>query len=242
MSAAIETNEPANLPAVAPTGFPVCYEEARQAIAKCESPFECRTMADQAAAMAVYARMRDDTDLQNRAVRLQAWAARRWGELDRALHPDRRQANLKQGPRNVVDHNSVELPKNSNFGNQPESGKRPLPPDGTTEYQRVVSRRLAAIPEPEFTRQVESENPPTLTQLAAQGKVTRVRDPEYSQVTDTSQPLRMFAQFAASHDAAELAQSVTAAEVRIVREMVTRSGRWLTTFWDNLPAEHPDEG
>jgi hypothetical protein len=227
------------LPAIAETGFPVSYEEARQAIAKCESPFKCRTMADQAAAMAVYARMRDDTDLLNRAVRLQAWAARRWGELDKTLHPDRRQENLKQGARNVVDHISVEQPKNTNFVEEPQSGKRPAPPDGTTEYQRVVSRRLAAIPEAEFARQVESENPPTVTQLAEQGKVSRVRDPEYSGPAvnnNTCQAIQVFAQFVASADAAELAQAVTVEEAQMVREMVTRAARWLTKFWDNIPS------
>jgi hypothetical protein len=237
----MDTVEPpeTKLPAIAETGFPVSYEEARQAIAKCESPFECRTMADQAAAMAVYARMRDDTDLLNRAVRLQAWAARRWGELDKRLHPDRRQENLKH--RNAVDHNSVEQPKKQDFIGQPQSGKRPPPPDGTTEYQRVVSRRLAAIPETDFTRQVESDMPPTVTQLAEQGKVTRVRDPEVS--ADAGDPayeaIRVFAQFTASTDAAELAHAVTAEKAQMVREMVTRAARWLTKFWDNIPAERP---
>ena len=105
----------------------------------------------------------------------------------------------------MVDHNSAELPKNTNFGDRSQAAKRGAPPDGTTEYQRVISRRLAAIPEGDFTRQVESDNPPTVTQLAAQGKVTRVLDPEYAEPAANTrcEPLRAFAQFAASHDAAE---------------------------------------
>jgi hypothetical protein len=227
----MDTVEPPEmkLPAIAETGFPVSYEEARQAIAKCESPFECRTMADQAAAMAVYARMRDDTDLLNRAVRLQAWAARRWGELDKKLHPDKSRENLKQNQspvRKLVDQQPV---------------RRPAPSDGTSEYQRKVCRQLAAIPETEFSRQVESENPPTVTQLAEQGKVTRVRDPECSQPIDTCQAIREFAEFAATNDAAELAQAVTAEQAQMVRDMVRRAGHWLTTFWDNIPAEFPSD-
>jgi hypothetical protein len=224
----MDTIEPpeTKLPAIAETGFPVSYEEARQAIAKCESPFECRTMADQAAAMAVYARMRDDTDLLNRAVRLQAWAARRWGELDKELNPDRRQENLKQNQ--TPDRKAHARPIGETV---------PLT-DGTTEYQRKISRRLAAIPEPEFSRQVESENPPTVTQLAEQGKVTRVRDPEYSQpaISDTCDAIRAFAEFAASTDAAELAQSIPPEEAQMVRDMVRRAGHWLTTFWDSIPS------
>jgi hypothetical protein len=226
-------DQPPNLPAVAETGFPVSYEAAKQAIAKCESPIECRTMADKAAAMAVYARLRDDTELFNRARRLQAWADRRWGELDKELYPDRRLQNLKQ--------NASPAPNCSELHLGGRSGKRPPPPDGTTEYQRVVSRRLAAIPEVEFTRQVESENPPTLTRLAEQGKVTRARDSEYSPsaINDTCDAIRAFAEFAASTDAAELAQAVTAEKAQMVREMVTRAARWLTKFWDNIPAERP---
>src|ERR1700683_3276717 len=191
MSAVIDPEESVNLPAVAPTGFPVSYEEARQAIAKCESPLECRTKAQQAAAMVVYARMRDDTDLQNRAVRLQAWANRRYGELDKLLYPDRRQENLKQGSRNAVDHISAELPKNANFADQPQAGKRPAPTDGTTEYQRTVSRRLASIPEDEFTRQVESPTPPSVTQLGDLGKVARPQQEDSSSDDDSEEPERL---------------------------------------------------
>jgi len=80
-----------------------------------------------------------------------------------------------------------------------------------------------------------------VTQLAEQGKVTRVRDPEYSQpaINDTFDAIRAFAEFAASTDAAELAQAVTAEKAQMVREMVTRAARWLTKFWDNIPAERP---
>lgn len=248
MSAVIETKQ---LAAVAPTGFPVSYEEARQAIAKCESPFECRTMADQAAAMAVYARMRDDTDLLNRAVRLQAWAARRWGELDKALHPDRRQENLKQNDRKAVDQNSrisAEIPK---CGQPQFGGQRPPAPDGTTEYQRVVSRRLAAIPEPEFTRQVESPNPPTVTQLASQGTVKRtvVLDPEFARsespwaavedddVREACETLERFAKYCERNESELIARAVGATEAHELRRLIAITDQWLDSLIANLSAE-----
>jgi hypothetical protein len=234
------------LPAIAETGFPVSYEEARQAIAKCESPFECRTMADQAAAMAVYARMRDDTDLLNRAVRLQAWAARRWGELDKTLHPDRRQENLKQGARNVVDHISVEQPKNTNFVEEPQSGKRPAPPDGTTEYQRVVSRRLAAIPEAEFTRQVESERPPSLTQLAEQGRVPRegMRNIspwaaiECAEIREACETLERFAAFCARQHPAGICRALNETEAGALSELIDIAGVWLDLMRQQVTTEY----
>jgi hypothetical protein len=228
----------ANLPAVAPSGFPVSYEEARQAIAKCESPFECRTMADKAAAMAVYARMRDDADLLNRAVRLQAWAARRWGELDKALHPDRRQENLRQSVRNVVDHNSVEQLKKTDFIDQPQSGKRPAPPDGTTEYQRVVSRRLAAIPEAEFSRQVESDTPPTVAQLADQGKARRTPPPKTdpplprtaAQMPAACAALIDFVKCCERQEPVSLARTLDIDDARALRQWVAKADHWLALF------------
>jgi hypothetical protein len=234
---------PANLPAIAESGFPVSYEAAKRAIAECESPFECRTMADKAAAMVVYARMRDDTELQNRAVRLQAWASRRWGEIDKELYPDRRQQNLKQNVRNVGDDISVEQPKNALFE------KRPAPTDGTTERQRVISRRLAAIPEPEFSRQVESLNPPTVTQLASQGTMKRVFDPEFkssdSLWTDIScnetraacQALDQFAAFCERHSPDGIQKAIGADEAKALRRLIGTASRWLRLLNDGLNAD-----
>lgn len=41
---------------------------------------------------------------------------------------------------------------------------------GLSERQRKTAIRVASVPEQEFVRQVESESPPTVTQLAEQGK------------------------------------------------------------------------
>lgn len=157
---------------IAPSGFPVSYEEAKLAITRCESPIECRSMADKAAAMAIFARLRDDTELHNRAVRLQAWAERQWGKLDRELYPDRREQNLKQnqGPsRNVARDNSV--------------GKRPPAPDGTSERRRIISRRLASVPEDQFTEHVEGPEP-NIRQLAELGTIKRLPTERVSNIPD----------------------------------------------------------
>ena len=230
---------PANLPAIAESGFPISYEAAKQAIAECESPFECRTMADKAAAMVVYARMRDDTELQNRAVRLQAWASRRWGEIDKELYPDRRQQNLKQNVRNVGGDISVNQPQNTLFE------KRAAPTDGTTERQRVVSRRLAAIPEAEFTRQVESPKPPTVTQLAEQGKATRsAAGPtspweaiECAETREACETLERFSRFCVRVDAAGLVLSVNATEAAALRECIAVADQWLDQLATGLASE-----
>jgi hypothetical protein len=231
-NAVIETPS-ASLPAVAPTGFPMAYEAAKLAIQKCESPLECRTMADKAAAMRVYARMRDDKELHNRAVRLQAWADRRWGELDKELNPDRRQENLKQ---NQAPHRkAVERP----------IGETAPLTDGTTDYQRKISRRLAAIPEPEFIRQVEGERPPTVTQLAEQGKVTRGtaappspwKGVECAETQVACDAIERFAKFCARTSPGGIARSVNAAEADALRQCIAVADQWLGQLAVSLAAE-----
>jgi hypothetical protein len=218
---------PTKLPQIAETGLPVSYEAAKQAIAACESPIECRTLADKAAAMAVYAKMRDDTELHNRAVRLQAWATRRWGELDRELYPDRSKTNLKQNK-----------PDSPECGYS-QSGKRPRPFDGTTEHQRVISRRLAVIPEPEFTRQVEGSRPPSVAQLADQGRMRRVQTPDDLTAENfkaACTALHQFATYCDTHDAIVTAQAFSADDVEMARRCVSTLDRWLDLFVTNLSA------
>jgi len=216
----------AHLPAIAPSGFPVSYEEAKLAIQKCESPLECRTMADKAAAMRVYARMRDDKELHNRAVRLQAWADRRWGELDKELNPDRRQENLKQ---NQTPDRKAHV--------HPIGETAPLT-DGTTEYQRKISRRLASIPGEEFTRQVESPNPPSVRQLANQGKATRVLPADgvqiQYQIPTACEVLAQFVQFCEQHEPISLARACSPHDAEALRQCVAKADRWLDRFVASL--------
>jgi len=40
---------------------------------------------------------------------------------------------------------------------------------GISPDQQVIATRVHAVPRAEFERQVESENPPTITELARQG-------------------------------------------------------------------------
>jgi hypothetical protein len=229
MNAVIETPS-TNLPAIAPTGFPMAYEAAKLAIQKCESPLECRTMADKAAAMRVYARMRDDKELHNRAVRLQAWADRRWGELDKELNPDRRQENLKQNQ--TPDRKAHARP----------IGETVSLTDGTTEYQRKISRRIAAIPEAEFTRQVESENPPTVTQLANQGKGTRRPSEAGAELSESEAELPPacaalieFVRCCNKHDPVSLARTFDMEDAMAIRQWTAKANRWLERFETNLP-------
>src|SRR5579859_1412886 len=61
--------------------LPQKYEAAMAAIAECERIDECKDWVDKAAAMASYARQAKDDSLRVMAVRIQARAERRCGEL-----------------------------------------------------------------------------------------------------------------------------------------------------------------
>ena len=143
------------LPAITPTQarLPRTYEAAREALATCQDIDECKEWADKAAALASYAKQAEDETLLKMAARIKARATRRAGELlsqIEAAHGANQ--NIKEGDRlNVFTRTDAAR----------EAGMSP--------HQQKQAVRIAAIPEPEFERQVESTTPPTLSQLAAQG-------------------------------------------------------------------------
>jgi hypothetical protein len=91
------------LPAVATAPLPETYETAKLALAECVRVDECKQWADRAAALASYAKQADDKALRQMAIRIQARAIRRCGELLNDIEPaqggDRRseQWNQKDG-------------------------------------------------------------------------------------------------------------------------------------------------
>lgn len=78
-----------NLPAVATASLPATYERAKQALSECVKLDECKDWADKAQAMASYARQAKDDSLYKQALRIQARAIRRCGELLKQIEPAR---------------------------------------------------------------------------------------------------------------------------------------------------------
>jgi hypothetical protein len=69
----------------------------------------------------------------------------------------------------------------------------------------------ANVPEDEFTAAIESDNPATVTQLAAAGTQTRERPvppPGFAEATTAIGMIRRFALFCAAHDADTVATGV----------------------------------
>ena len=134
--------------------LPRTYEAAKSALAQCANLDECQQWVDKAAALASYARQADDDQLEKMAVRIRARAVRRCREL------------LKQFDAKGKRTGRAE-PTVGSVGRlwRKEAAERA----GISERQQVTAVRVANVPEPEFTRQVESDAPPTITALAQQG-------------------------------------------------------------------------
>lgn len=133
--------------------LPRTYEAARIALAECSEVDECKEWADKAAALASYARQAEDDQLERMAQRIRARATRRAGELLKQIEPGKTGPKTELG---VGDHTKFNR----------EDAARDA---GMSKHQQVQAVRIASIPEDDFEAQVESQKPPTLTQLASQG-------------------------------------------------------------------------
>ena len=143
---------PIELPSVAAATLPAVYIEARAALAKCWRVDECKDWADKAQAMASYARQSKDEGLYKVALRIQARAIRRCGELYKEIAP-----SVGGSPTHAT---------NAADGT---SRQKAAAEAGLSARQANTALRLASVPESDFESQVESGTPPTVSSLAEQG-------------------------------------------------------------------------
>ena len=210
--------------------LPAKYEAAKTAIAECSRVDECKDWADKAAALASYARQAKDDSLRVMALRIQARAERRAGEL------------LKQIPRG--DAGGANLVQHRRDGTVPPviTRTQAATDAGLSERQRKTANRLANIPRADFEAAVESDQPPTVTELAARGTVSRLPTPvgsvpaaDPAVVGRAQAMLRDFAAFCAGSDALAIAHGVLDADA--VRGYVATLDRWLDRLVTHLPPD-----
>lgn len=146
-----------NLPSVSSATLPQTYQAAQRALSECSQVDECKDWADKAAALASYARQSEDQELERMAQRIRARAIRRAGELLKQIEPGQ---GARDGKRGAGDHTPFTR----------EDAARDA---GMSKHQQVQATRVANILPQDFERQVESDKPPTLSQLAAQGTKPR---------------------------------------------------------------------
>jgi hypothetical protein len=206
----------AEYPAVMTAPLPATYEAAKAALAECSRIDECQTWANKAEAMASYARQSEDTTLHKMADRIQARAIRRCGELLKQIEPAKNQ-----------------------HGRAPTRAQA-AEDAGLSEHQRKTALRVANVSMDEFERQVEGDNPPTVTALADQGRKTLInlngmKPRSFADATQGLAHLRRLTDFAAEHDGATTASGVTPDEARLTREHIEAVRSWLNVFENELP-------
>lgn len=212
-----------NLPDIQGARLPAVYEAASQALAECSRIDECQEWADKALALASYARQARDESLRKMAERIQARAIRRCGEL------------LKQIP--AANGTRTDLAPSKGALTRSDAAHDA----GLTLHQHRTAIRVANVPEREFVRQVESDNPPTVTELAEQGKKPLINlgnttPADFKLATAAIATLRRFAEFAATTDPHRVAAGVQPSEAARVRENVAAIDAWLDQFITRIGA------
>jgi len=144
----------ANLPNVAGATLPATYESARKALSECSRLDECQQWADKAKALASYAKQAQDESLKKMADRIKTRAILRAGELLKQIEP------AQGANQNIKDGTDQKVFTRTQAATEA----------GLSERQRKTALQVANVPRDEFERQVESDNPPTITELAEQGK------------------------------------------------------------------------
>lgn len=213
------------LPAISDARLPVSYERAKTALAECTRIDECQDWADKAEALASYAKQAKDDQLRKMADRIQARAIRRAGELLKQIEPS------KGGdPSLFIARDGADL---SVTRTQAANDA------GMSERQRKTALRVANVPEGAFDAQVESDNPPTVTALADQGKKNLVdlggTDPSlYAKATQVGGQLRRIADMCRKTDPREIAGGFKPHEITSLRDNVRAIDGWLDLFVTNL--------
>jgi hypothetical protein len=133
--------------------LPAVYSEARNALAKCARIDECKSWADRAAALASYAKQADDEQLLNNAKRIKARAIDRIGELAEEIPPAKNQ------------HDAAERAATGTGSSRKQAAKDA----GLSPRQLATALQVHNVPRDAFEAQIESDSPPTITELARQG-------------------------------------------------------------------------
>lgn len=212
--------------------LPAVYERAVLALTDCLRIDECQRWANKAEALASYAKQAKDEQLRKMANRIQGRAIARCGELLKQIPP----AN---GARTDIEPQEVNLPRLTREAAATEAGM--------SEHQRKTALRVATFAEQqpeEFERQIESDRPPTVTQLAEQGRQSRpkplvdlgeIAPADYARATEAQGALRRFAEYCGAHDPIRIARAFKSHEIASLRQYVSSVDAWLDRFVTNLP-------
>lgn len=198
--------------------LPATYVAAKKALAECSRIDECQEWANKAAALASYARQAKDESLRRMADRIQARATRRCGEILKQVPPG------KGGRPQASDGEPAQI-----FTSSRSAAARDA---GLSKIQKDNALATASIPEAEFERVVESEDPPPVYKLREMGRNGGTGIP--LNPVDLS-AIRKFARFCGSTDAASYAASVSdSALKKELSALIGEIDSWLDQFVTSL--------
>jgi hypothetical protein len=164
---------PATLPNIKTAKLPAMYEAARKQLSECARVDECKDWSDKAAALASYAKQVNDESLLVMARRIKLRAHDRMGELLNAIDAAHgANQNIREGAHPKV-HTRTQVARDA----------------GLSEHQQKTAMRIHAVPREEFEAAVESEVPPTVTELAQRG--VQPRAPENDKRPDPNEAFRL---------------------------------------------------
>ena len=178
--------------------------------------------------MASYAKQAKDDSLHKMALRIQARAISRCGELLKQIEPARgANQNIREG-----DHPNV------------ITRTQAAEQAGLSEHQRKTALRVADVPKDKRESLIESDNPPTVTTLAEMGKQSKpkplvdlggINPADYARATEAQGTLRRFADFCRKNEPIRIAKAYKPHEIAQLRQCVSTVDAWLDRFVTNLP-------
>lgn len=220
---------PVQLPSVARARLPENYVAAKAALACCDRVDECQDWADKAAALASYAKQAEDDALYRTAVRIQARAIARAGEL------------LKQIAPNVGGRPAKNTGRKTRGSAPPSSRSGAARTAGMSRDQKRTALRVASVPAKVRERLIESDDPPTVTALAKMGTKPRPidvlhgRDPkDFTVATAAMALIRPLAVAVDDLDAARVVRGMSKQERTQAITHVDAVLRWLAELRKEL--------
>jgi hypothetical protein len=228
----------AEIPGVEDAWLPENYVKARTAISECDSIDECLSISDKAAALASYARQARDKTLEDSCKRIYARATQRAGELlkeQKASKGGRPSKKTKAGTRPSSETGADAHPSSSR--------KAAAQAAGMSDHQRKTALRVAAVPKDEFEKKVESNNPPSVTELAELGTKHIAKDDdaqEFASSIQARRTLHQMAEIAKRSDAEVMVRGASESELKEIEDNIEVVRTWLFTVVYLITAENDD--
>jgi hypothetical protein len=199
--------------------IPVSYQKAVTAIKECDAIDEAKDWADKMSALALYYKQSKDKTLEDYAKRIRIRAERRMGELLRQF--DGRPNNAQK--QSTADHTLI-------------SQKETAEDIGLSKWQKDQSIRLSNIPEETFNEMVESENVPTLSQLAELGtkKTVKVVNQNNKDSWKVNERLKEIAKLLKEYDAIYTIEGMDQDLIESTVKTISEIENWFDTFIVNI--------